>query len=179
MALKAFFSIQNIKKCFFLSFFAQKNKIWKKDQFFDKNHGLTPFQNVNFFYFFWTSLFTSKKHSFLSRRSKKVSFWPCLLQNNVKGKGRFFDKSHELTSLQNVDFFDFARTLLFRSKKYSFLFRVSKIVSFWLSLLKRTHRKRLILWEKPWTNPFAKCHFFSTLLELHFWGPKSFIFYPE
>ena len=156
-----------------------RNKIWKKDQFFDKNHGLTPFQNVNFFYFFWTSLFTSKKHSFLSRRSKKVSFWPCLLQNNIKGKGRFFDKSHELTLLQNVDFFDFARTLLFRSNKYSFLFRISKIVSFWLSLLKRTHRKRSILWEKPWTNPFAKCQFFSTLWELHFWGPKSFIFYPE
>ena len=120
-----------------------------------------------------------KSIRFYPEDQKKVSFWPCLLQNNIKGKGRFFDKSHELTPLQNVDFFDFARTLLYRSKKYSFLFRISKIVSFWLSLLKRTHRKRSILWEKPWTNPFAKCQFFLTLWELHFWGPKSFIFYPE
>ena len=120
--VKAFFTIQNIKKCLFVALFAKKKHIRKRSNFC-KNHVLTP--------------------------------------------------------LQNVDFFDFARTLLFRSKKYSFLFRISKIVSFWLSLLKRTHRKRSILWEKPWTNPFAKCQFFSTLWELHFWGPKSFIFYPE
>ena len=46
---KAFFSIQNIKKCFFLPFFLLKNNIWEKGQFFDKNHGLTPLQNVDFF----------------------------------------------------------------------------------------------------------------------------------
>ena len=45
--------------------------------------------------------------------------------------------------------------------------------------LKKHIRKRSIFWEKPWTNPFAKCRFFLTLWELHFWGPKSFIFYPE
>ena len=177
--LKSILFYPEYQKMFLFVLLCSKNKIWKKGQFFDKNHGLTPFQNVNFFYFFWTSLFTSKKHSFLSRRSKKVSFSLCLLKKNIKGKGRFFDKSHELTPLQNVDFFDFSRTLLFRSKKYSFLFRISKNVSFWLSLLKRSHRKRSIFWGKPRTNPFAKCQFFSTLWELHFWGPKSFIFYPE
>ena len=47
-------------------------------------------------------------------------------------------------------------------------------------LLRKKHiRKRSIFWQKPWTNPFAKCRFFSTLWELYFWGPKSFIFYPE
>ena len=45
---------------------------------------------------------------------------------------------------------------------------------------KKKHiRKRSIFWQKPWTNPFAKCRFFSTLWELYFWGPKSFIFYLE
>ena len=54
------------------------------------------------------------------------------------------------------------------------------ILSFWLFLLKKRHiRKRSIFWQKPWTNPFAKCRFFLTLWELHFWGPKSFVFYPE
>ena len=37
---------------------------------------------------------------------------------------------------------------------------------------KKHMRKRSIFWQKPWTNPFAKCRFFSTLWEVHFWGPK-------
>ena len=40
-------------------------------------------------------------------------------------------------------------------------------------------KKRSIFWQKPWTNPFAKCRFFLSLWKLHFWGPKSFMFYPE
>ena len=132
----------------------------KKRSIFRQKPWTNPVQNVEFFDFFWTSLFTSKKHSFLSRRSKKVSFSLCLLKKNIKGKGRCFDKNHGLNALQNVDFFDFARTSLFRSKKHAFLFKISKNVTFWLSLLKRTHRKRSIVWEKPWTNPFAKCRFF-------------------
>ena len=51
---------------------------------------------------------------------------------------------------------------------------------FLLFLLKKKHmRKRSIFWQKPWTNPFAKCRFFLTSWELHFWGPKSFTFSPE
>ena len=35
--------------------------------------------------------------------------------------------------------------------------------------------KRSIFWQKPWTNPLAKCWFFSTFSDLHFWGPKMFL----
>ena len=132
-----------------------------------------------FLEFFRTFLLWSKKHSFLFRILKNVSLWLFLLKKNIREKGRFFDKNHGLNALQNVDLFDFARTSLFRSKKYAFLFTISKNVSFWLSLLKRTHRKRSIFWEKPWTKRFAKCRFFSTFLELHFAGLKSTLFYPE
>ena len=69
--LKSILFYPEYQKMFLFVLLCSKNKIWKKGQFFDKNHGVTPFQNVNFFYFFWTSLFTSKEHSFLSRRSKK------------------------------------------------------------------------------------------------------------
>ena len=133
-----------------------------------------------FLEFFRTFLLCSKKHSFLFRILKNVSLWLFLLKKNIREKGRFFDKNHDgLNALQNVDFFGFARTSLFRSKKHAFLFTISKNVSFWLSLLKRTHRKRSIFWEKPWTKRFAKCRFFSTFLELHFAGLKSTLFYPE
>ena len=45
--------------------------------------------------------------------------------------------------------------------------------------LKKTYEKRSIFWQKPWTNPFAKCRYSLTLLELHFSGLKSIVFYPE
>ena len=68
-------------------------------------------------------------------------------------------------------FFDFIRNSLFRSKKDSFLSRISKNIFFWVFLLKKKHiRKRSIFSQKPWTNPFAKCHFS---------GLKSILFYPE
>ena len=85
-----------------------------------------------------------------------------LLKKNIWEKGRFFDKNHGLTPLQNVDFFDFARISLFGSKKHSLLSRIKTNVSFWHFWLKKKHiRKRLIVWEKPWTNPVAKCRFFD------------------
>ena len=102
-----------------------------------------------------------------------------LLEKNTWEKGRFSDKSHELIPLQNVDFFYFARTSLFRSKKHSFLSRRSKNVSFWLSLLKRTDERTVHFLRKPWTKPFAKCPFFNSFLELILRGVKTILFYPE
>ena len=90
-------------------------------------------------------------------------------------KGQCFDKNHGLTPLQNVDFFDSFRTLLFRSKKHYFLSRRSKNVSFWLCLLKKNIS---IFWQKPWTNLFGKMSIFSNLLEVQFCGLKSIFFYP-
>ena len=84
-----------------------------------------------------------------------------------------------ITPLQNVDFFDFFRTSLLRSKKHSFLSRISKNLSFWPFWLKKSLKKRSIFWEKPWTNPFAKCPFFSTSWELNFSGLKRTLYYPE
>ena len=76
-------------------------------------------------------------------------------------------------------FFDFVRTSLLRSKKHYYLSRISKNVSFWLFLLKKACKKRSISSQKPWTNPFAKCQYFLTFLELHFSGLKRIVFYPE
>ena len=95
------------------------------------------------------------------------------------GKGRLFEKNHGLTPLQNVDFFDFFRTSLCRSKKQSFLSRVSKNVSFRLFLVKKkTYKKKVEFWQKPW-KPLCKMPLFFTLLEFHFSGQKSVLYYPE
>ena len=137
-------------------------------------------QNVDFLEFFRTYLLWPKKHSFLSKILKNVSFWLSLLKKNIWEKSRFFEKNHGLTPWQNVHFFDFFRTSLFRLKKHSFLSRISKNASFWFFFgQKKKYEKKFNFWQKPWTNPFAKCRFFSTLWQRLFWGPKSFIFYPE
>ena len=46
-------------------------------------------------------------------------------------------------------------------------------------LKKKTDKNKVYYWQKPWTNNFAKCQYFLTLLELHFSGLKSIVFYPE
>ena len=76
------------------------------------------------------------------------------------GKGRLFEKNHGLTPLQNVDFFDFFRTSLCRSKKQSFLSRVSKNVSFRLFLVKKKRIRKRSNFDKNHGNPFVKCRFF-------------------
>ena len=101
-------------------------------------------------------------------------------KNLFKKKKSIFWQNPWTNPFAKCRFFYLARTLLLRSKKLYFLSRISKNVSFWLFLLKKkTYKKKVDFWQKPRTIPFAKCRFFSTLWELHFWGPKSFIFYPE
>ena len=111
--LKSILFYPKDQKCFFLAFFAQKNR-WGKGRFFEKNHGLTRWQNVDVFDFFRTLLFRSKKHSFLSRISKNVSSWLFWLKKKEWKKGRFFEKNHGLTPLQNVHFFRLRENLTFQ-----------------------------------------------------------------
>ena len=77
-------------------------------------------------------------------------------------------------------FLEFFRSFLLWSKKHSFLSRISKNVSLCLFFAqKKTYEIRSIFWQKPWTNPLAKCRYSLTLLELHFSGLKSILFYQE
>ena len=91
---KTLFSIQNIKKCFFLAFFAKKKKTYnEKGPFFDKKHGKTLFQNVDSLEFYRTFLFWSKKHFFLSRTSKNVAFLLFAQKKIHKKKVNFLTKT--------------------------------------------------------------------------------------
>ena len=127
---------------FLSAFLCSKINLWEKGRFFDKNHGLTPLQNFDFFDFFRTSLLRSKNHSFLSRISKHVSFCLSLLKNKPMRKRSIFWQKPWTNSLSKLRFFPLFRTSLFKSKNHSFLSRISKNVSFFLSLLKKN------LWEK-------------------------------
>ena len=148
----------------------------KRGQCFDKNHGLTPLQNVDFFDSFRTLLFRSKKHYFLSRRSKNVSFWLCLLKKHIsifwqKPWTNLFGKMSIFSNLLEVQFCGL--------KSIFFIQDIKKCFFLAFFAQKKHMRKRSIFWQKTWTNPFAKCRFFFTLLELNFSGLKSILFYPE
>ena len=104
----------------------------------------------------------------------------CSKKKTYQKKVDFFYKNHGITPLQNVDFIDFVRTSLLRSEKHSFLSRISKTVFLWLFFLKKKHlRKRSICLQKPWTDLFPKRRLFFTLLEHHFSGLKSILYFPE
>ena len=103
---------------------------------------------------------------------KKCFFLPLFAQKKyVRKRSNFWQEPW--TSKMSI-FFDSLRTSLLRSKKLYFFPRISKNVTFWLFLLKKIHiRKTSIFWRKQWTNPFPKCRYFLTLLELHFSGANS------
>ena len=137
------FSIQNIKKCFFMAFLLEKKKHMRERLIFWQKPWTNPFAKCRFsFYFARTSLFRSKKISFVSRRSKNVSCWLSLLKRTDEEKVHFFGKNHGLTPFQNVDFLKIFRTYLLWSKKHSFPSRISKNVFFCFFLLKKN------IWEK-------------------------------
>ena len=135
-------------------------------------------QNVDFFDFFGSSLYRSKKYSFLSRISKKFSFWLVWLKKkHIKKKGQFFGKNHELTALENVDFFRLCKNFTYvMQKAFSSIQNIKEC--FFLAFLarKKTYEKRSIFWQKPWTNPFAKERFFFDFVRTSLLRSKELFF---
>ena len=117
--LKSILFYTEYQKMFLSGFFLVKKKKWEKGWFFDKNHGLTPWQNAHFFYF------------------ARVSKW----------KMSIFSKILELHFLG-------LKSILFYTEYQKCFF----LAFFWSK--KKNMRKRLIFWQKPWTNHLAKCRFF-------------------
>ena len=173
------------KKDFFLSgisknvclwlFLLKKTNISEKGRFFDKSHGVTLLENVDFFRLCENFTFEVQKALFSIQNIKECFFLAFLARKKHLKKRSIFWENHGLTPLQNVDFCDFFRSSPFRSKKYSFLSRISKNPSFWLFWLKKKHKKkRSIFWQKPWTNPFLKEGFFRLFENFTFKVQRTF-----
>ena len=158
---KKLYFLSRISKIVSFFLFCRKKILQEKGRFLQKNHWLTPLQNVDFLEIFRTFLFWSKKHSVLSRISKNVFFSLFLLRKKIWGKGRFFDKNHRLTPLQNADFFRLCENFTFVVQKTLFSIQnIKKCFFLPFLLIKNMIRIRSIFRQKPWTNPFAKCPFF-------------------
>ena len=93
-----------------------------------------------FLEFFRSFLLWSKKDFFLSRISKNVSLWLFLLkETNISEKGRFFDKNHGVTPLENVDFFRLCENFTFEVQKALFSIQNIKECFFLAFLARKKH----------------------------------------
>ena len=129
--LKSIFFIQDIKKCFFLAFFAQKKHMRKRSIFWQKTW-TNPFAKCRFFFTLLELNFSGLKSILFYPEYQKMFLSGVFAKKNIWENSRFFEKNNWLTLLQNVDFFYLVRTSLLRSKKHYFLTGISKNASSWL-----------------------------------------------
>ena len=108
MAIKGFYSFQNIIKHYFQSYFDRK-QLKKKTTFFDQNHGLTPLEKYDFGDFERLHFLLPKKVFFSIYNIIKHYFQSYFDRNQLKKKTTFFDQKHGLTPLKKCDFWDFER----------------------------------------------------------------------
>ena len=124
IAQKGVFSFQNIVKDIFLPYIIFKKKM-EKWPIFEKNHGLTPLQKCQFFYFLNFLFLQPSKAFFRSRISQNTFSWPILLKKKKMEKWPIFDLNHGLTPLERCQFLDFLNFLFLSPRKAFFRSRIS------------------------------------------------------
>ena len=158
--LKSILFYPEDQKMFLCGFFCSKEQMRKRSIFWEIPW-TNPFAKCRFFRLFRTSLFRSKKYSFLSRIWKNLSFWLFWLKKKKRKKGRFFDKNHGLTPLQNGDFFRLCENFTFEVQRNFFFYpEYQKLFLYGFFAGKESYQKNVNFLTKPWTIPFAKCRFF-------------------
>ena len=123
--------------------------------FFNKNHGLTPLQNFDVLDFVRTSLFRSKKHSFLSRISKNGCLWHFFLEKKQMRK-------RSINPLAKCPFFRIFQNFTFQVKKAFFTIQNIKICFFLTLFAQKKHlRRRSNFCQKPRLTPLQNVRFFD------------------
>ena len=135
---KGFFSIQNLIKHYFQSYF-QGKQIKKKIAFFDQKHGL---EKCDFWDFERLKFLWPRKVCFLSRTLFNI-ICNLILTENKKRKNTFFDQNHGLTPLEKCDFWDFERLKFLWPKKVSFLSRTLLNIISSVILRENQNRRKL------------------------------------
>ena len=136
-----------------LSGFLLKRKTYKKKVDF--------FCKMSIFQSFLEFHISSLKSIFYYPEYQKMLFsgFFCTQKKKHKRKRSIFWQKAYL--LQNVDFFRLCENFTFEVQKALFSIQNIKKCFFLAFFAQKKHiRKRSIFWQKPWTNPFAKCRFF-------------------
>ena len=137
-----FFSIQNIKKCFFMAFLLKKKHIRKRSIFWQKPW-TNPFGKCRFFRLCENFIFQVQKTLCSFQTIKKCFFIAFCPKKSYKKKVDFLTKSVDETLCKMSIFLKFFRSFLLWSKKHSLLSTISKNVSLWLLFAQKKN-----IWEK-------------------------------
>ena len=135
-------------------------KIW----FLDKNHGLSPSENVNVLHFLKVQFSGLKNHSFLSIRSK-IIFTNFFSPKKKGEKVWFLDKNHGLSPLENRAVLHFLKLCIAGLKIVLFYPEYQKTIFSDLISPKNTNRKYFDFWPKKWIISLQKT-IFADLLKL-------------
>ena len=127
-----------------------------------------PLRKMCVFLHVWKLYCSGLKSFFLSRISKAIFDFS---KKHKEEKFRFWNKNHGLSPKKNVPFFRVFKNLLFRSKIYSFLSRISKNNIFWLDFSKKPKKEKFrFLAKKNGISPYKNDHFFRPFKTLVFWS---------
>ena len=107
-------------------------KIWC----WDKNHGLSPLENVDVLHFLKVQFSGLKNHSFLSIRSKN-NLYKLLFSQKKRRKSLMFGQKPWIIPFGKSRCFALFKTLYCWSKNSSLLSRISKNNIFWLDFSKK------------------------------------------
>ena len=121
---KCLFLCQNIVKDIFLAYIASKEKV-DKWPFFDKNHGLAPFEKCQFFDFLNYLFLQPRKGFFRSRISEKTFSQLILIKKKSFKKCPCLDQNHGLTPLEKCQLYDFLNFLFLQHRNAFFCARIS------------------------------------------------------
>ena len=122
MAKKGFFSIQNIIKHYFQSYFDQK-PLQKKTTFFDRKHGLTCLGKCDFWDFKRLNFFIAQKGFFSIYNIIKHNFQSYFDQKQIKKKKYIFLPKAWVNPFGKMRFLGLSKTECFMAKKGFFCFQ--------------------------------------------------------
>ena len=125
IAQKGAFSFQIIVKVIFLTNIALQKRL-EKWPYLDQNHGLTPFENLQFFDIL-NFLFSQPRKAFFSFQNiVKIIFLSNIAEKKMLEKRPYWDQNHGLTTLEKCQFFDFLNFRFLLPRKAIFQSRISK-----------------------------------------------------
>ena len=143
------------KLLFFLALYCIKKKV-EKWPFFDQNHGLTPLEKCQF-YFFLNFLFLQPRKVFFRCRISSKTFSCSILREKTTWKNRhFWTKTMGSPLWKNVHFSTFFNFLFLQPRKEFFVLEYRKRHFPYLYCLKKTSWKNGHFWTKSMGGPLWK-----------------------
>ena len=155
IAQKGDFLFQKILEHIFLAYTAFKKKL-EKWQFFDQEHGITLWKNVDFLTFS-TFRFYNLERCLLVLKYRKTHFPGLQCLKKKVGKMAIFGPKAWVNPLEKCEFFDFLNLFFYSLDRCYLVLEYRKRHFPGLYCLQKEVGKMTIFGPKAWVNLFEKC----------------------